>query len=108
MTSLSILQLKVPDTINSLLTPLTLSVVSSTETFAWDAMGRPLGQMQCTPSTCGASKGYPVYDSYDPLGNVTSSWDSAYAAYPTYDAAGRFKGMTAGLNVNPGIAGPGS
>ena len=78
------------------------TVVASNETFAWDTMGRPLGEMQCTPSTCSSSKGYPDYNTYDLLGNVTSSWDSSYATYPTYDAANRLNGLTVSTNVNPG------
>jgi RHS repeat-associated protein len=73
------------------------AVVSGSESFQWDAMGRLQAQVQCTPSTCGAG-GYPVSRSYDLLGNESGFWDSSVARYPTYDGANRLAGMTASLN----------
>jgi len=84
------------------------TVVSGSESWAWDSMGRLQAEMQCTPSTCGASKGYDVYATYDLMGNQTSVWDSSVALYPTYDGANRLAGMTANLNAEPGTPGPGS
>ncbi len=84
------------------------TMVSGAESFNWDSMGRLQGQMQCTPSTCAVGKGYPVYGTFDLLGNMTSSWDSSVGVYAAYDGANRLNSVTAGLGVNAGTPGPGA
>ncbi len=64
-------------------------------------LGRPLGQVQCTPTTCGSSNGYPVYSSYNLLGNSTSTSDSSVAIHSAYDGANRLNTVTASLG--PGL-----
>ena len=70
-------------------------MVSGSETWQFDNMGRPLTGAQCTPMTCGFSN-YQVASTYNLMGDETSYTDSSVTRSATYDVVNRLASASAG------------
>jgi RHS repeat-associated protein len=76
------------------------TTLAAEQIFSYDAMGRPLLNVQCTPNTCNATPfaPYGLAYQYDLLGNVVSASNGVGVTFTnSYNIAGRLTQITSSI-----------